>query len=100
MRLRNHHTSDVDIVGVGRVLAGEEFEVDEHTGDDLLEQGYEPVGAPNPGTYKGWKLDALTAELALRNDGRDEDKQITPTGEHKADLIAALEADDAERENA
>jgi hypothetical protein len=37
----------------------------------------------------------LKAELERRNEGRDEADLIAPEGTKKADLIAALEADDA-----
>ena len=35
----------------------------------------------------------LKAEIAARNDGRDDSEKI-PTDGNKADLVAALEADD------
>lgn len=44
--------------------------------------------------YDGLKVDELKATIAARNEGRDEAKQIPATG-NKADLVAALEADDA-----
>jgi hypothetical protein len=37
----------------------------------------------------------LKAEVERRNEGRDEADLIAPEGTKKADLIAALEADDA-----
>lgn len=48
----------------------------------------EPVG------YDAQKVADLEAEIANRNEGRDEADQIVPAGTKKADLIAALEADD------
>lgn len=41
------------------------------------------------------KVDELRAEVERRNEGRDEADQIVPEGTKKADLVAALEADDA-----
>ncbi|GAA4075741.1 hypothetical protein ACFFOS_27665 [Nocardioides kongjuensis] len=38
----------------------------------------------------------LKDELERRNEGRDEADLIVPTGKNKPDLLAALEADDAE----
>lgn len=36
----------------------------------------------------------LQAEIDRRNEGRSDDQKITPAGSNKADLEAALEADD------
>ncbi|HET6816881.1 MAG TPA: hypothetical protein VFH66_06605 [Mycobacteriales bacterium] len=46
------------------------------------------------GGYSKQKVADLQAEIDRRNEGRDEADQIAPEGEKKADLIAALEADD------
>lgn len=51
--------------------------------------------------YSDWDAKALKAEIARRNEDRDEDSQIVPEGSgtegrlRKGDLVAALEADDA-----
>lgn len=50
--------------------------------------------------YEEWDKADLEAEVARRNEGRDEDDQIVPEGTGKsggvvkADLVTALEADD------
>lgn len=44
-------------------------------------------------TYEDRKVDDLKAEIARRNQGRDEADQIPASG-NKPDLIAALTADD------
>jgi hypothetical protein len=46
-------------------------------------------------TYSSMKVDDLKAEIESRNDGRDEADQLSTEGK-KADLIAVLEADDAD----
>lgn len=46
-----------------------------------------------PADYQGMKVADLRALIAERNEGRDEDDLIPDDG-NKADLIAALEADD------
>lgn len=57
----------------------------------------ESVWAEKPATdmegYSSLKLDELRAEIAKRNEGRNEADLIPPAGT-KADLVAALEADD------
>lgn len=58
--------------------------------------GYEdPEGAdaPEPGPYDGLKLDELKAEIEKRNEGREDDAKVSTAGK-KADLAAALVADD------
>lgn len=47
--------------------------------------------------YDGLKVDELKAEIASRNEGRDEGDLISDDG-RKADLVAALELDDEARE--
>ncbi|MCW2758065.1 MAG: hypothetical protein JWO46_1811 [Nocardioidaceae bacterium] len=44
--------------------------------------------------YAAQKVDELKAEIEKRNEVREDDALITPQGTTKADLIAALEADD------
>ena len=47
-----------------------------------------------PTGYAAKKVPELEAEIAQRNEGRDEADLIKPDGSKKADLVAALEADD------
>jgi hypothetical protein len=70
-------------------------------GDTVAE---EPEAPKDPGSsetpeatesaYAGWKAAELKAEIATRNEGRDDDAKLPAKGKN-ADLIAALEADDA-----
>ena len=48
---------------------------------------------PDPRDYEAMTVVALKAEIRSRNEGRDDDDLIPADG-NKADLIAALEADD------
>lgn len=50
-------------------------------------------------TYNDWTVQQLTDEIEARNAQLDEDSQIEPAGKKKADLVAALEADDASAED-
>lgn len=55
-----------------------------------------PADAPTEATgrdYATWTVVDLKAEIAARNDGRGDAEKI-PTDGNKADLVAALEADD------
>lgn len=52
-----------------------------------------PPSAPSAPTYEDQKVGDLKAEIAQRNQGRDEADQIPAAG-NKPDLIAALTADD------
>lgn len=45
--------------------------------------------------YDTFKVDELEAMINERNKGRDQADLIMPEGKKKADLVAALEADDA-----
>lgn len=54
---------------------------------DADEAGETPKG------YAGLKVDELKAEIATRNEGRDDADLISADG-NKADLIASLELDD------
>lgn len=56
-------------------------------GDHVLDRD-EPVG------HDAMKVDDLKAAIDERNEGRDESDVIVPDGTRKADLIAALVADD------
>lgn len=44
-------------------------------------------------SYTSWKVAELETEIDARNEGREDDAKISKTG-NKADLVAALEADD------
>lgn len=59
--------------------------------DTVLAEQPEPAGV-----YDGWKVDELKAEIDNRNTDRDPagDTYLDGSGK-KADLVAALEADDA-----
>ncbi len=48
--------------------------------------------------YGSWKAADLKAEIKARNEGRAEGDRITPESQRNADLVAALEADDAAAE--
>lgn len=57
--------------------------------------GFEPadkVSSDSP--YAGLKVDELKAEIAKRNEGRDEADLLSLEGK-KPDLVAVLDADDA-----
>ena len=55
--------------------------------------GAEPAAPAGP--YDGQSVKDLKSEIATRNEGRDDVDLIAPTGAKKADLVAALVADDA-----
>lgn len=56
--------------------------------------GWKALGdAPEPQGYNGQKVADLRAEIARRNEDRDE-ADLLPTEGNKADLVATLEADD------
>lgn len=50
---------------------------------------------PAPVDYNDLSVNKLKAEIADRNEDRDEDAKIKPDSGSKTDLIAALEVDDA-----
>jgi hypothetical protein len=60
-----------------------------------LGSAFVPEGStePAPEGYSTMKVDALKAEIAKRNEGREEADLLSDEG-LKADLIATLEADD------
>jgi hypothetical protein len=59
-----------------------------------LGSAFKADGSTEPADgYSGMKVDALKAEIAKRNEGREEADRLSDEG-LKADLIAALEADD------
>lgn len=65
-----------------------------------LAQVLEQLAAAEPAAvddepYAGWSLADLKAELAARNADRPDDDQLVPLGAKKADVLAALVADDA-----
>lgn len=53
-------------------------------------------GEEGSADYSKLKVADLQAEIDARNEGRAEEGQIVPDGDKKADLVAALEADDAQ----
>ena len=68
----------------------------EPAADDDAGHADAPADAPDEATgrdYATWTVVDLKAEIAARNDGRDDAEKI-PTDGNKADLVAALEADD------
>jgi hypothetical protein len=59
-----------------------------------LPSQYRPIDAPAAGEgYAAMKVADLRAEIERRNEGREEADRL-PSDGRKADLIAALEADD------
>jgi hypothetical protein len=65
--------------------------------DKVMDSSWEPEGGPtDEGSYSSLKVADLKAEIETRNEGREEDAVLSTEGK-KADLIAALEADDAAR---
>lgn len=63
----------------------------------LRSQGYRVVDAADapPIGYAAMTAGELRAEIARRNEAREDDERIVPEGRKNADLVAALEADDA-----
>lgn len=60
-----------------------------------LKTGSEDEEDSDEVAYSDFSVDDLKAEIATRNEDRDEDDHIVVGGKgNKADLIAALEADD------
>lgn len=55
----------------------------------------ETAGNEGDDPFKGITVPNLEAEIAKRNEGRDDDKKIAPKGTKREDLVAALVADDA-----
>jgi Zn-finger nucleic acid-binding protein len=49
-------------------------------------------------SYDDLTVVKLRAEVTRRNKGRDDEYKIVPASNHKPDLVAALEADDAQGE--
>lgn len=88
------HTGDANTRGLTKeeheaqvaALRGEADEEEGEEGDD------EPIVSP-PYDAAGVTNDHLRAEIARRNEGRDEDDQLSLDG-NKASLIETLEADD------
>lgn len=82
---------DAKLAGHTVILHGEESpeDGDEPESDDQNEEdGEEEID------YNDLKVDELNAEIDARNEEKDEDEQIVPESSKKADLIAALVADD------
>ncbi|WP_213452886.1 SAP domain-containing protein [Rhizomonospora bruguierae] len=85
-----------------RGKSGSVVNVDDVTAERLLAEGWEPAPKPTAEAaavdgYAGMKVAELRAEIERRNEGRDEEERIPAEGK-KADLVAALEADDADNE--
>lgn len=72
-------TAESDIDDASKIVA----DVWDGSGDDSSDEGYSAL-----------KVDELKDEIRSRNEGRDEDDTLPLTGT-KAELVAALEADDA-----
>jgi hypothetical protein len=59
-------------------------------------QNFPPLVEENPeDSYRDWKVAELKAEIATRNEGRDEANRLPSEGK-KDELAAILERDDAE----
>lgn len=69
---------------------------DEETEDNDDEDSEEDSDDEDEESYESLTVAELKELIETRNEERDEDDQIEPAGTKKADLIAALEADDAE----
>ena len=69
----------------------------EQMGDHCFVDGQRPdASGDTQGSYKGWKKAELEAEVDKRNEDREGDDLIEVDGKGTvADLVAALEADDA-----
>lgn len=75
---------------------GKRFNVPASVVGDYLEQGFTVAGAtsgPEAVGYDALKVPALAEIIAQRNEGREE-ADLIPTGK-KAEMVAALQADDA-----
>lgn len=94
------NTGDVNLANVSKeyleaeLARRREAEAEVDTLALMSKEGLE--GAEDSGTedYSGWTKSQLLAEIADRNEKRDSDQELSLVG-NKADLIAALEADDA-----
>lgn len=94
------NTGDVNLANVSKeyleaeLARRREAEAEVDTLALMSKEGLE--GAEDNGTedYSGWTKSQLLAEIADRNEKRDSDQELSLVG-NKADLIAALEADDA-----
>lgn len=89
VRQRDWLIRDAELSGFDVRLFGDVPEgADEETGSDPEDEEVD---------YNDFSVDELKAEIAARNEERDEDDQIEVDSKaKKADLIAALEAADAE----
>jgi hypothetical protein len=91
-RLRDDLECVVYVPGFSGVMlrAGDEEPEGVTLGDHLFNEADQPQG------YSGLKLPDLHAEIDKRNEGRADDDKIVIGGKgNKADLVSALEADDA-----
>jgi hypothetical protein len=71
--------------------------VDHDTAVQLTTDGWVDASSPTAGGYASMKVADLKAEIERRNEGREEPDRLPGDGK-KADLVAALEADDAPRD--
>lgn len=63
--------------------------------DKVMDSSWKPEGSdPDGGGYEAMTVPDMKAEIGRRNDGRDEAGRVSVDGK-KADLVAALVADDA-----
>jgi hypothetical protein len=79
-------------------LSGFEVQVEgDFDADEIDEEADESAETP---PYSEWKVDDLKAEIASRNEDREDDSQIVVEAPgNRPQLIAALEADDPDLED-
>lgn len=85
-----------DMKVVRGTLGGAVVETSEENAERLGSafQPENPDGPDMEDVYSSFTVDDLKAEIASRNEGREE-ADLIPAEGRKADLVAALEADDA-----
>lgn len=69
------------------------FSVDDSKDARYAGPGFVDPDAPDAGPYDDLKAADLKAEIEKRNEGREDDAKISTAG-NKAELVAALTADD------
>ena len=57
------------------------------------------AGESESGGYESLTKAQLVEEIEKRNEGRDDETKVSPSGTNKPDLVAALVADDAAGDN-
>ena len=57
------------------------------------------AGESESGDYESLTKAQLAEEIEKRNEGRDDETKVSPSGTNKADLVAALVVDDAVGDN-